>query len=124
MLQEILWHPGFEYFYGLFEWLSVCLDVEGSDCVLRSAVALNTILVDTELVAVFATLSLSAMLTECLKNVQDSIGMSLLHFPDTQELIDDAGIHVNTLSKLNHARLIMARYLRDVAHHLSAYGPV
>ena len=123
MLLEILWQPGFEYFYGLFEWLSSCMDVEGSDCVLRSAVALNTILVDTELEAVFATLSLSVMLKECLKNVQDAIGMSLLHFPDTQELIDDAGIAVNTLSKLNHARCIMARYLRDVAHHLSAYAP-
>ena len=99
------------------------MDVEGEDSVLLSAVALNTILEDTELRAKFATLSLSVMVKECLKNVQDAIGMSLLHFPNTQELIDDAGIALNTLSKLNHARLIMARYLRDVAHHLSAYAP-
>jgi hypothetical protein len=123
LLLEIWWHPGFEYFYGLFEWLATCMDVEGEDSVLLSAVALNTILEDTELRAKFATLNLKVMLNECLKNIQDAIGMSLLHFPNTQELIDDAGLAVNTLSKLNHARLIMARYLRDVAHHLSAYAP-
>ena len=48
--------------------------------------------------------------------------MTLLQFPETQELIDDAGLAVNTLSKLNHARCIMVRYLRDVAHHLVAYA--
>ena len=99
------------------------MDVEGEDSVLLSTVALNTILEDTELWAKFATLNLKVMLNECLKNIQDAIGMSLVHFPNTQELIDDAGLALNTLSKLNHARLIMARYLRDVAHHLSTYAP-
>jgi hypothetical protein len=116
-------YRGFAYYYGLFEWMSTCLYEEGSECVLSSAKALNTILVNTDREAVFATLSLSEMLKDCLKNIQDAIGMGVLRFPDTEELITDAGLELNTISKINHARIIMSRYLGDVAHHLAAYGP-
>jgi len=115
-------YPGFAYYYGLFEWMSTCLYEEGSECVLSSAKALNTILVNTDREAVFATLSLSEMLKDCLKNIQDAIAMGVLRFPDTEELIRDAGLDLNTISKINHARCIMSRYLVDVAHHLAAYG--
>ena len=122
MLEQISTHPGFAYYSGLFEWMSTCLYVEGSECVLSSAKALNTILVDADMEAVFATLSLSEMLKDCLKNIQDAIGMGVLRFPDTEELTTDAGLDLNTISKINHARCIMSRYLVDVAHHLAAYG--
>jgi hypothetical protein len=127
LLEQISIYPGFASYYGWFESMSTCLYMEGSECVLSSATALNTILVNTDREAVFATLGLSEMLKDCLRNIQDAIGMSVLRFPDTQELITDAGLDLsldlNTISKINHARLIMSRYLRDVAGHLSAYGP-
>ena len=122
MLEQISMYPGFTYYYGLFEWMSACLYEESSECVLSSAKALNTILANTDREAVFATLSLSEMLKDCLKNIQDAIGMGVLRFPDTEELITDAGLDLNTISKINHARCIMSRYLVDVAHHLAAYG--
>jgi len=115
-------YPGFTYYYGLFEWMSACLYEESSECVLSSAKALNTILANTDREAVFATLSLSEMLKDCLKNIQDAIGMGVLRFPDTEELIRDAGLDLNTISKINHARCIMSRHPADVAHHLAAYG--
>ena len=123
MLQQISMYPGFAYYYSLFEWMSTCLYEEGRDGVLSSATALNTILANTDREAVFATLSLSEMLKDCLKNIQDAIGMGVLRFPDSEELITAAGFELNTISKINHARVIMSRYLGDVAHHIAAYCP-
>ena len=122
MLEQISTYPGFAYYYGLFEWMSTCLYEEGSACVLSSAKALNAILANTDREAVFATLGLSEMMKDSLKNIQDVIGLGVLRFPDTEELITDAGLDLNTISKINHARCIMSRYLVDVAHHLAAYG--
>ena len=111
-----------------FHHIAYCLELLGPGVSVCAAEALDAIGVDTYHdgcighVSFFKDAGLQALLTNCVRTIQDAIGLGMVRDGDMELVMRLETISQVTKSRLRSAYLIQKRYLRDVGTHMMEFG--
>jgi hypothetical protein len=111
-----------------FQHIAYSLDLVGAGVAAIAAEALDVLSTETCAdgctghVAFVRQAGLEALFTNCVRTIQDAIGMCMIRDGDMRRVMDHEGISLNTKSRLRNAFFIQKRYLRDVGNHMMEFG--
>jgi hypothetical protein len=108
--------------------ISYCLALTGPGCASCAAEALDVVWSDNCCdgceghVAFFRDAGLEALFLNCIRTIQDAIGMCMLRDGDVQTVLGNERLRMDTKSRLRNAFFMQKRYLKDVGRHLMNIG--
>jgi hypothetical protein len=70
--------------------------------------------------AFFKDAGLEALFLNCIRTIQDAIGMCMIRDGELQQVMSNERLSIDTASRLRNAFLMQKRYLNDVGNHLKA----
>jgi hypothetical protein len=108
--------------------ITYCMDLVGPGVAVVAAEALDVIWMEDcddgciGHVLFFRQAGLEVLFFNCMRTIQDAIGMCMIRDGDLRRVMDHEGISLNTKSRLRNAFFIQKRYLRDVGRHMTDFG--
>jgi hypothetical protein len=129
-LAMVAGHTGDHYYMirQAFHHISYSLNLVGPGTAVCTAEALDVLWSDqcedgcTGHMDFFEEADLQAIFLNCIRTIQDAIGMCMIRDGDMQQVMDRESLSLNTKCRLRNAFFIQKRYLREVGLHMISMG--